>query len=244
MQNSNSLTATILMIEDETSIREMVAFTLEDLDYQLLQAPDCEQANALLSNHSVDLILLDWMLPKRSGITFLKSLKNENKGKWAHIPVIMLTAKADEDSRVNGLLAGADDYITKPFSTRELLARIQAVLRRTRAEQSGVFSYGPLTLDNEKYLATAQGVELKLTAIEFKLLHLLLKNPNRVFSRETLLDQVWEEGQFYNDRTVDVRIKRLRSALKTVQLDHMLQTIRGIGYKLTLAQTTEDGSCE
>ncbi|KVN17987.1 MULTISPECIES: phosphate regulon transcriptional regulator PhoB [unclassified Burkholderia] len=225
----------ILVIEDEPAISELISVNLQHAGHCPIRAYNAEQAQSLISDVLPDLVLLDWMLPGKSGIAFARDLRNNERTK--HIPIIMLTARGDEQDKVLGLEIGADDYVTKPFSPKELMARIKAVLRR-RAPQltEDVVSINGLRLDPATHRVAAQGdgseIKLDLGPTEFRLLHFFMTHPERVHSRTQLLDQVWGDHVFVEERTVDVHIKRLRAALKPAGCDAMIETVRGSGYRL------------
>ena len=227
----------ILIVEDEQAIREMVSLALRNAGYECLEAEDTQQAQAAIINHTPDLVLLDWMLPGVSGVDYARQLRREKLTQ--HLPVIMLTARTEEHDKIKGLETGADDYITKPFSTRELLARIKALLRRsapqtvdTSVEVSG------LQLDPVTHRVQANGRKIELGPMEFKLLHFFMTHTERVHSRERILDSVWGGNVYVEERTVDVHIRRLRSALEETGQDDAVQTVRGVGYRFTKAPTT------
>jgi len=225
----------VLVVEDEDAVRELVAVTLEGAGYAVLQAADTTEAEHLLSERSPALILLDWMLPGQSGIEFTRRLRRDEAFK--EIPIIMLTARGEEHSKVTGLDAGVDDYVTKPFSTRELLARMKAVLRRSGGDGSEVVQIGgglQIDLSQHRILATGEAVHVGPT--EFRLLHFFMTHPERVYSRSQLLDQVWGRNVYIEERTVDVHIRRLRKALEPYGFDNLVQTVRGVGYRFS-AQT-------
>jgi two-component system phosphate regulon response regulator PhoB len=221
---------TVLIVEDEDAIRQMVAFGLKRAGFAPIEAPDCATARRIIADHAPDLVLLDWMLPDLSGIEFARSLRREPGTK--HIPVIMLTARAEEDDKVLGLESGVDDYLTKPFSARELVARIKAVLRRAvPGGEEERLAIGDLVLDGASHRVTARGEEVVLGPTEFKLLRFFMGNPDRVFSRTQVLDRVWGSGVYVEERTVDVHIRRLRKALEPSACDGYVQTVRGTGYR-------------
>ncbi|MBD2810488.1 phosphate regulon transcriptional regulator PhoB [Xenorhabdus sp. Vera] len=222
----------ILVVEDEVPIREMVCFVLEQNGYQAVEAEDYDTAIGRLSEPYPDLVLLDWMLPGGSGIQLIKQMKRDNNTKT--IPVIMVTARAEEEDRVRGLDIGADDYITKPFSPKELVARVKAVLRRiSPMEVDEVIDMDGLTLDPSSHRVSSQGQNVEMGPTEFKLLHFFMTHPERVYSREQLLDYVWGTNVYVEDRTVDVHIRRLRKALEVGKHDKMVQTVRGTGYRFS-----------
>jgi two-component system phosphate regulon response regulator PhoB len=220
----------ILVVEDEPAIAELIAVNLRHNGFQPVWAEDGVSAQRELDAVLPDVILLDWMLPGQSGVTLARKWRADPRTKG--VPILMLTARGDENDKVQGLDAGADDYITKPFSTQELLARIRAVLRRRAPEQvSDAVTIGELVLDAGTYRVTFQGVPLKVGPTEFKLLHYLMKHSERVHSRSQLLDKVWGDHVFIEERTVDVHVKRLREALGVAGA--MVETVRGAGYRLT-----------
>lgn len=224
------MSTTILVIEDEPAIQELIAVNLSFAGHKVLRAYDAEQAQTLIQAELPDLILLDWMLPGTSGITLAKKLRSNERTR--HVPVIMLTAKGAEADKVEGLEAGADDYITKPFSPKELLARIKAVLRR-RAPQltDDIIKIGTLLLDPTTHRVTGADKTLTIGPTEFRLLHFFMTHTERVFSRAQLLDKVWGDHVFVEERTVDVHIRRLRKALEPTGHDGHIETIRGAGYR-------------
>ena len=223
----------ILIVEDEPAIREMIVMTLEMAGFDSLQAADVSEAHQQVVDHRPALILLDWMLPgDKSGIDFCRLLKNDEL--LAEIPVIMLTAKSEEDSKVHGLDAGADDYMTKPFSTRELISRIKAVLRRSNALSSDKpIEIGGLSLDPKSQRVTAAGKVVDVGPTEYRLLAFFMSHPERAYTRTQLLDQVWGGNVYIEDRTIDVHIKRLRTLLRPHQCDTLIQTVRGTGYRFS-----------
>lgn len=223
----------ILIVEDELAIREMIVMTLEMAGFESLQAADIAEAHQQVVDHRPALILLDWMLPgDKSGIDFCRMLKSDEM--LAEIPVIMLTAKSEEDSLIHGLDAGADDYMTKPFSTRELISRIKAVLRRSHALSSDKsIKIGQLSLDPKSQRITAQGNSLDMGPTEYRLLAFFMSHPERAYTRTQLLDQVWGGNVYIEDRTIDVHIRRLRKLLRPYDCDKLIQTVRGTGYRLS-----------
>ncbi len=225
----------VLIVEDEPAIAELIAVNLRHNGFRPTWAMDSATAQTELDAVLPDVILLDWMLPGESGLALAKRWRSNPRTKG--IPIIMLTARGDEIDRVAGLDAGADDYIVKPFSTKELLARVRAVLRRRAPEQmGGVISIGALSLDTSTYRVSFNDQMLKLGPTEFKLLQYLMSHAERVHSRSQLLDKVWGDHVFIEERTVDVHVKRLREALGA-SAGQMIETVRGAGYRLT-AQST------
>lgn len=228
------MSTTILIVEDEPAIQELIALNLSFAGHQPLLASNVAQAQELIAAELPTLILLDWMLPDASGIQLAKKLRSSDRTR--DIPIIMLTAKGTESDKVAGLEAGADDYITKPFSPKELLARIKAVLRR-RAPQStdDVIHLGTLHLDPSAYSVTGATKTLTIGPTEFRLLHFFMTHTDRVFTRTQLLDNVWGDHVFVEERTVDVHIRRLRKALAPSGHDAHIETVRGAGYRFTAA---------
>lgn len=222
----------ILIIEDEAAIREMVGYSLMKDGYACREAADAEQARAILNEEKPDLILLDWMLPGMSGIDYLRRLRNDSGTR--DIPIIMLTARGEEADMVRGLDTGADDYITKPFSTRELLARLKAVLRRYVADDPlAIVEVEGLTLDPGTHRVSAAGQTIEMSPTEFRLLHFFITHPERVYTRTQLLDHVWGRNVYVEERTVDVHIRRLRRTLEPSGCDRYIQTVRSIGYRFS-----------
>ena len=226
------MAATILVVEDEPAIQELIAYNLKQAGHQPLRADNAEQALNLVANALPDLVLLDWMLPGLSGIEFARRLRADKRTRA--IPIIMLTARSDEQDKLQGLETGADDYITKPFSPRELNARIKAVLRRRAPEMTDdMVQLGGLKLDPASHRVTGNGDPVDLGPTEFRLLHFLMTHAERVHSRTQLLDQVWGDHVFVEERTVDAHIRRLRKALEPARLDGLVQTVRGTGYRFS-----------
>lgn len=226
------MAATILVVEDEPAIQELIAYNLKQAGHQPLRADNAEQAMNLVQNALPDLVLLDWMLPGQSGIDFARRLRSDKRTRT--VPIIMLTARSDEQDKLTGLDTGADDYITKPFSPRELNARIKAVLRRRAPQMTDdVVQLGGLKLDPASHRISGNGEPVVLGPTEFRLLHFLMTHPERVHSRTQLLDQVWGDHVFVEERTVDVHIRRLRKALEPTRLDRLVQTVRGTGYRFS-----------
>lgn len=225
------MSSTILVVEDEPAIQELIAVNLTFAGHKVLRAFDAEQAQTLIRAELPDLILLDWMLPGASGITLARSLRADERTR--QVPLIMLTAKGAEHDKVEGLEAGADDYITKPFSPRELVARIKAVLRR-RAPQltDDVVEIAGLRLDPATHRVTGKGQALSVGPTEFRLLHFFMTHTERVFSRAQLLDRVWGDHVFVEERTVDVHIRRLRQAINAGDEADLIRTVRAAGYAL------------
>jgi two-component system, OmpR family, phosphate regulon response regulator PhoB len=226
------MAATILVVEDEPAIQELIAFNLKQAGHQALRADNAEHALKLVQSALPDLVLLDWMLPGLSGIELARRLRADKRTRT--VPIIMLTARTEEQDKLQGLDTGADDYITKPFSPRELTARIKAVLRRRAPQMTDdIVQLGGLQLDPASHRITGGGEAIALGPTEFRLLHFLMTHPERVHSRAQLLDQVWGDHVFVEERTVDVHIRRLRKALEPSQLDSLVQTVRGTGYRMS-----------
>ncbi len=222
----------ILIVEDEQAIREMVCLALNQGGYDCLEATNANEAEQRILEGMPDLILLDWMMPGMSGIDYARKLRRDKLTQG--VPVIMLTARSQEQDKVRGLETGADDYITKPFSTRELLARIKALLRRSAPQATDVpVEVRGLELDPVTHRVQAGEIKLELGPMEFRLLHFFMTHPERVHSRERILDSVWGNNVYVEERTVDVHIRRLRKALTPSGHDNLIQTIRGAGYRLS-----------
>jgi two-component system phosphate regulon response regulator PhoB len=223
---------TILVVDDETSIREMLVISLESAGYNVLQAENAKTAHSLVLDKHPDLILLDWMMPVTTGLELLRRLKRDEM--TDHIPVIMLTAKAEDSSKISGLDSGADDYIAKPFSPRELLSRIKAILRRvSREELKNTIVVGGLEFDPLEHRISIAGNLINLAPTEFRLLQFFLTHQERVYSRDQILDYVWGKNVYLDERTVDVHIRRLRKAISVAGHDEYVQTVRGAGYRFS-----------
>lgn len=224
----------ILIVEDEASIREMVTYALRKAGMEALHAADAREALAAIGDQVPDLILLDWMLPGQSGIDLARRLRREELTR--DVPIIMLTARGEEGDRVNGLEAGVDDYVVKPFSARELVARIRAVLRRAHGEDGeGVVEAGGLRIDSAAHRVHAGERVVAIGPTEYRLLYFFMTHPDRVYTRSQLLDHVWGGGVYVEERTVDVHIRRLRATLEPFALDGYVQTVRGAGYRFSVA---------
>lgn len=213
------------------AISDMVTFHLSRAGYDVVQAHDCQQARERLADQGCDLAIVDWMLPDMSGLELVRSLKRDPQ--FEDLAIIMLTARADEVDKVRGLDSGADDYVTKPFSSRELISRIQAVLRRAAPAANETFSAGSLKIDTVGHRVFAGDEEVSLGPKEYRLLKFLVTHPERVYSRAQLLDRVWGANVYVEERTVDVHIRRLRKALESHQADRFIQTVRGAGYRFS-----------
>lgn len=223
----------ILVIDDESAIRDMLRMSLENEGFKVSDASSAHQAQSLLDKELPDLILLDWMMPGISGIDFASRLKRDDK--YRNIGIIMLTARDDEEDQIRGLDIGADDYVTKPFSTRELSSRIRAVLRRiAQPITHDMVESGKIKIDTETHRVTIGENYLNLSPTEFRLLHFFMTHPERVFSRTQLLDQVWGEHIYVEERTVDVHIRRLRKVLEGFDCDNYIQTVRSVGYRFSV----------
>lgn len=232
------MSITVLVVEDEPAIQELISYNLKKSGLAPICANNAEQAAVMVNNVLPDLVLLDWMLPNLSGIDFARQLRRNTRTQM--IPIIMLTARMELDDKIVGLDAGADDYITKPFSPRELIARIKAVLRRRVPEISDdIIEAGGLKVDPTKHRVFAyidgipEPAEVKLGPTEFRLLHFLMAHKERVYTRTQLLDRIWGDHVFIEDRTVDVHIRRLRKVLEKIKKDYLVQTVRGTGYRFS-----------
>lgn len=229
------MATTVLLVEDDAAIRDMLSFSLKQAGFACEPAKDAEQGLEWLKNQQPDMILLDWMLPGIDGIEFIRRLRANEF--LASIPVIMLTAKGESEDMVKGLSVGADDYINKPFSPPELIARIKAVLRRCRPlgdDDGQKLQFGELVLDTKSHRVTVAGNRIDLGPTEFRLLHFFMKNPERAYNRSQLLDFVWGDTVYIEERTVDVHIRRLRKALEPTGHDPLVQTVRGVGYRFSV----------
>jgi two-component system, OmpR family, phosphate regulon response regulator PhoB len=225
------LSTTVLVVEDEPQVQELLAVNLEHAGHRVRRAASAEEAEAAIRAELPDVLILDWMLPGESGLSLAKRLRTQERTR--ELPILMLTARAMEQDKISGLEAGADDYLTKPFSPKELAARIKAVLRR-RAPQlaDDAVEIGGLRLDPAARQVTAKGKRIELGPTEFRLLRFLMTHPERIYSRAQLLDQVWGDHVFIDERTVDVHIRRLRKALEAGGHDRLIDTVRGSGYGL------------
>jgi two-component system, OmpR family, phosphate regulon response regulator PhoB len=224
--------ATILVVDDEPDIREVIRFALENATFQVIEAGHADEARRLLGQGNPDLILLDWMLPGRSGLELAQQLKQSAKTR--NIPIIMVSARGEEEDRIKGLDTGADDYIAKPFSPREMVARVNAVLRRTRPEElEDEIEIAGLRIDNVSHRVSAEGRRVDIAPTEYRLLYFFMSHADRAYSRSQLLDQVWGDQVYVEERTVDVHVRRLRKALEPTGHDRLLQTVRGVGYRFS-----------
>ncbi len=224
-------TGHILVVEDEKAIRQMIVFNLSRAGFEVSEAGDSATARNLIADTRPDLVLVDWMLPDSSGLELTRRLRREEPSR--ELPIIMLTAKTGEQDKVAGLEGGADDYITKPFSPRELLARINALLRRTGTAGGEPLQAGDLSLDPASHRVTVGHQEVVLGPTEYRLLKFLMSHPERVYSRSQLLDFVWGQNVYVEERTVDVHVRRLRKALEVSGTDRYVQTVRGAGYRFS-----------
>jgi two-component system phosphate regulon response regulator PhoB len=224
---------TILIVDDEPDIREVMRFALEEGGFQTLEAGHADEARMLLADTpDLDLILLDWMLPGRSGFELAAQLKRSANTR--HIPIIMVSARVEEEDRVKSLDTGADDYITKPFSPREMVARIKAVLRRSASERdAAMVMIGGITIDHLSHRISANGTAIDIAPSEYRLLHFFMTHADRAFSRSQLLEHVWGDQVYVEERTVDVHVRRLRKALAKTGHERLLQTVRGVGYRFS-----------
>lgn len=227
--------ATILLVEDEAEIRDMISRVLAREGFEVFTAADAAEGHRRIAERVPDLMLIDWMLPGTSGIELVRRCRRDEL--TAEVPVIMLTARVEEDNRVHGLEAGADDYVTKPFSPRELAARIRAVLRRSSGQDAeGTLTAGPLTLSTVSHRVYVGDEPMEIGPTEFRLLRFFMSHPERVYTRAQLLDQVWSREVVVEERTVDVHVLRLRKLLKPHGLDRAVQTVRGAGYRFSLPE--------
>jgi two-component system phosphate regulon response regulator PhoB len=222
----------VLVVEDEEAIREMLAMVLEQAEFSVQVAGDTQEAQSRMADKTPDLIVLDWMLPGLSGAEWARRLKKDKD--YGDIPIIMVTARGEEEDKIRGLEVGADDYVTKPFSPRELVARVRAVLRRSgRLGRTGRIELGGIALVVEEHRVTIGESPVVLSPTEYRLLEFFLTHPDKVYSRSQLLDQVWGRGSFIEERTVDVHIRRLRKILAEHGREEMIQTVRGFGYRFS-----------
>lgn len=230
------MTPKILLVEDDANLVELIRYNLEKENFEVVVTPDGEEALVMAEEERPDVVVLDWMIATLSGIEVCRRLRRSPQ--TASLPIIMLTARAEEADRIRGLETGADDYVTKPFSPRELVARIRALLRRLRpALSGGTLDYAGIVMDTTAHKVTRDGVPVQLGPTEFRLLRHFLEHPGRVFSREQLLDSVWGRDVYVEQRTVDVHIRRLRKALNGDDLPDLIRTVRSAGYSLDLEQT-------
>ncbi len=221
----------ILVVEDEPEIRELLAFTLSRASYDVVEAESSEQALQLLDRSIPELAIIDWMLPNMSGVDLARRLRRDELTQ--QMPIIMLTARGEEADKLRSFESGVDDYVTKPFSPRELLARIKALLRRTGAPADNILESGGIRLDLNSHRVTIDGELVHVGPTEYRLLELLMRHPDRAFDRSQLLDRVWGRSVYVEERTVDVHVLRLRKILQPFKLQHLIQTVRGVGYRFS-----------
>lgn len=227
------MSSRILIVDDEAAIRDMIRIALEIEGYCVFDASNAHQAKKILASEEIDLILLDWMMPGISGIDFASSIRREGNSSTG---IIMVTAKDNEEDLIRGLDVGADDYVKKPFSTKELISRIQAVLRRL-AESTpikNITTLGKISINTDQHRVVIDGTNIELSPTEFRLLHFFITHPDRVFARDQLLDNVWGNQIYVEDRTVDVHIRRVRKVLEPFGCDNYINTVRGVGYRFSL----------
>jgi two-component system, OmpR family, phosphate regulon response regulator PhoB len=235
MNNLQMSKFNVLLVEDEDAIREMLVVILQQVGLQVVAVASAEEGQVALGDNLPDLILLDWMLPGISGVEWARRLKKDETCK--DLPIILLTARGEEEDKVNGLDCGADDYITKPFSPKELIARIKAVLRRSgKGNEAAMIVAGDLTLDTEQHRLSIADKMLDVSPTEFRLMQFFMTHPDKVYSRTQLLDQVWGRSVYIEERTVDVHIRRLRKILTEHERENLVQTVRGFGYRFSLSQ--------
>lgn len=220
---------TILLIEDEPEIRDMLSFALGRAGFQVWESATAEDAGNRLEGVLPSLLIVDWMLPGMSGVEFARRIRRDDH--TSELPIIMLTAKGEETDKLKSFDSGVDDYITKPFSPRELIARVKALLRRSGSPESGLIEHGPMHLNLSAHELSVEGRPVRLGPTEFRLIEHFMANPGRAFDRSQLLDRVWGRSVYVEERTVDVHILRLRKALKPFGLQHLVQTVRGVGYR-------------
>lgn len=222
----------VLIVEDESAIRDVLRMILQRAEFKVSEAADVQGARVQVAEHRPDLIMLDWMMPGVSGIEYARELRHDPATR--ELPIIMVTARVEEDDRVRGLNLGADDYISKPFSSGELVARVKAVLRRTLpGGEEEKLTAGPLTIDAAGQRVTVDGREMHLGPTEYRLLYFFISHPDRVYTREQVLDRVWGHGVYVEERTVDVHIRRLRKAMGEFGIEGYVQTVRGTGYRFS-----------
>lgn len=220
---------TVLVVEDEPEIRDMLSFALGRAGFQVWEAESAEDAQHRLEGVLPGLLIVDWMLPGMSGVELARRVRRDQHTR--ELPIIMLTARGEETDKLRSFDSGVDDYVTKPFSPRELIARVKALMRRAGASESGVLEHGSLRLDAAAHQVTVAGKPVKLGPTEFRLLEHFMSHPGRAFDRSQLLDRVWGRSVYVEERTVDVHVLRLRKALKPFGLAHVVQTVRGVGYR-------------
>ncbi len=224
-------TNTILLVEDEPEIRDMLRFALTRSGFEVWDTESAEDAMARLDGVLPGLMIIDWMLPGMSGVDLARRIRHDEV--TAHLPIIMLTARGEETDKLKSFDSGVDDYVTKPFSPKELIARVKALLRRSGSPQGGVVAADGIELDLNAHQLLIQGQPVKIGPTEFRLLELFVSNPGRAFDRSQLLDRVWGRSVYVEERTVDVHVLRLRKVLKPYDLNHLIQTVRGVGYRFS-----------
>ena len=224
----------VLLVEDETDIREMLTFSLQRAGFQVQSAETAEQALQILDGQLPSLVIIDWMLPGMSGVELARRLRRD--ALTAELPLLMLTARGEESDKLKSFDAGVDDYLTKPFSPRELIARMKALLRRSGEPEDGVITYGRLALNTRSHHVTVGEQRIHIAPREFRLLELFMRNPDRAFDRAQLLDRVWGRNIYVEERTVDVHVLRLRKALSPFGMEKAVETVRGVGYRLSRQQ--------
>ncbi len=227
----------ILIVEDEDAIRDMLVMVLEQAGFETIAVSNAQEAQLVLEEKTPDLILLDWMLPNLSGVEWARRLRKE--AAYQELPIILLTARGEEEDKIRGFGCGVDDYMTKPFSPRELVARLRAVLRRSSKNQgSAQIIFGDLILDTEQHRLSIGEQLVEVSPTEFRLMHFFMTHPDKVFNRSQLLDQVWGRSVYIEERTVDVHIRRLRKILEFYGREELIQTVRGFGYRFSLIEST------
>ena len=224
----------VLLIEDEPDIREMLAFSLGRAGFVVREAESAEQALSMLEGRLPGLLIIDWMLPGMSGVELARRLRRD--GATAEVPLIMLTARGEESDKLKSFDAGIDDYVTKPFSPRELVARVRALLRRSGLPESGKIAAGGIEVDTNRHRVTVDGAAVHVGPTEFRLIETLIRHPERAFDRAQLLDRVWGRNVYVEERTVDVHVLRLRKALAPFGMDQAIQTVRGVGYRFSVGR--------
>ena len=227
----------VLLVEDEVDIREMLTFSLERDGFDVVGAETAEEALTILDGSSPSLVVIDWMLPGMSGVELARRLRRDPL--TSDLPLLMLTARGEESDKLKSFDAGVDDYVTKPFSPRELIARIRALLRRSGDPEDGILAHGRLTLDTRGHAVAVDGRHVHVGPTEFRLLELLMRYPDRVFDRAQLLDRVWGRNVYVEERTVDVHVLRLRKALTPFGMQKVVQTVRGVGYRLSAQEAQQ-----
>ena len=231
---------TILLVEDDMDIREMIRFTLERAGYTTISVETAEEAIGVLEERAPSLAIIDWMLPGMSGLELMKRIRHDDE--LGNLPLLMLTARGEEADKLKAFDSGVDDYVTKPFSPRELVSRIRALIRRSTGSIEGHITVGKVNIDTLRHSVTVNGAEIDLRPTEYRMLELLMRNPNRAFPRRQLLDLVWGRSVYVHERTVDVHVLRLRKALSEHNLSDFVQTVRGVGYRLGTAPSASSSA--